>query len=118
MKPRTGKLEDEYAYATECQLATLSWLTMLSKSALSEITRQRNISFHMLKVCQEHESEITWEQGIRKDFSRVQDLLDDAKNDNLFEALNRWTLKGFDKVGQAARWLKSFEKSEKDKVPR
>lgn len=116
MKPHTGKLEDEYAYATECQLATLSWLTMLSRSALSEITRQRNISFHMLKVCQEHESEITWGNR-RQHHGRVRDILDDAKKDNLYKALNRFTLKGFDKAGQAGRWLKSFEKSEKEPKP-
>jgi len=117
MKPRTGKLEDEYAYATDCQLATLSWLTMRRSSPLSEITRQRNICFHMLKVCQEYASEITWEHGIRRHYSRVEGILEDAKEDNLFEALNRFTLKGFDRAGDAARWFSAFKRSEAIKVP-
>lgn len=113
MKPRTGKLEDEYAYATECQLATLSGLCMVKKSALSEITRHRNIAEHMLKVCQEHASEITWEYGIRRDFGRVREILDEAReHGDLPHALTRWTLTQF--IGtDGARWLASFEKSAK-----
>lgn len=111
MKPRTGKLEDEYAYATECQLATLSQLCMVTRSALSEITRQRGIAEHMLKVCQEHASEITWERGPWRDFGRVREILDEAREHGLPHALTRWTLTQF--IGtNSARWLASFEKSE------
>lgn len=116
MKPKTGRLEDEYAWATECQLATLSGLCWKRSSPKCEITRQRNIAFHMLKICQEHAGNITWERGPwNKDYSRVRDILDDG--DSLYEALNRFTLKGFDKAGDAAKWLASFEKSKKGVKP-
>jgi hypothetical protein len=114
VKPTIGKIEDEYAYATECQLATLSWLAMKRSSPISEITRQRNICYHMLKVCQEHAGNIAWG---RRYYSRVQDILGDAKNDNLHAALNRFTLMHFDRADDATRWLRAFEKTEKDKVP-
>ncbi len=118
MKPTTGKLEDEYTYATDCQFATLIGLAMRSRSPLNEITRQRNISYHMLKTCQEHAGNITWGNDPRRHHDRVQDILDDAKNGGLYKALNRFTLKRFDRAGDAARWFASFEKSEKDMVPR
>jgi len=114
MRPRTGKLEDEYAWATECQLATLSGLCWVKRSALVEITRQRNISYHMLTVCQEHAGNITW--GLRE-FGRVQDILKDAKESDLMAALNHFTMKCFDKPELAQRWLKSFENSEKGRIP-
>lgn len=110
MKPRTGKLEDEYAWATECQLATLSGVCMVKRSALHEITRQRNIAEHMLKICQEHSSEITWEYGVRREFGRVQEILDWAKERGLHDALTDWTCGQFFDDKQRDRWLKSFEK--------
>lgn len=113
MKPRSGKIEDEYAWAAECNLATLSGLCFVKKSSLSDIHRQRNICFHMLKVCQEHESEIAWHAGQRVTNPRVWELL--HAEGNLSDALNAWTKKQFDKPEQAERWWKSYERSEKDR---
>lgn len=114
MKPRSGKIEDEYAWATECNLATLSGLCFVKKSSLVDINRQRNICFHMLKVCQEHESEITWHSGQRLDYPRVWELLKETEG-NLYDALNAWTKKCFDTPEQAERWWKSYQRSEKDR---
>jgi hypothetical protein len=54
-------LETEYAYATECQLATLEGLKSRKSSAKSEIARQEAICSRMLRICRslsEHSLEL------------------------------------------------------------
>jgi len=108
MKGYYPKLEDEYAWATEIQLATLSGICMVKRSALSEITRQRNIAERMLTTCRAHANNITWMRGQRQEFGRVQDILGD-KGDSLSETLNRWTQNQFFDDGHRDKWLKSHK---------
>lgn len=113
MRPHTGKIEDEYAWAAEVNMATLSGLCFVKKSSLADITRQRNICAHMLKICHDHKDEIAWGGELRKHYPRVEEVL--LEGSNLPDALNAFTKECFDKPGQAERWFKSFERSEKDR---
>lgn len=47
------KIEQEYLYATDCQLATLNQLAELKRTSKSGLRRQRDICRKMLQVCQE-----------------------------------------------------------------
>ena len=44
-------LEDEYAYATECQLATLEVLQMNKSTPKSTLAQQKRICDRMVAVC-------------------------------------------------------------------
>ena len=83
-------LANEYAYATEISLATLSGLLMRKSSAKCEIQRQTNICLRQLQVCLAHKTEIDWGSEWRKDFGRVEELLDAAAKSNLNTALEAW----------------------------
>jgi len=91
MKPRTGKLEDEYAWAAECNLATLSGLMGRKRSPKCEIDRQTSICHHMVTVCFRHFDAITWQSGVRGNYPRVHDLLiDNDSPPNIERALERF----------------------------
>ena len=87
------KLADDYAEATECNLATLEVLLLRKRSSDSDRRRQRAICFRMLQVCKAHEENITWRQ-FPKAFPRVREMLDGAKQEpmGLEGALDRWIL--------------------------
>ena len=53
-------LEDAYAYATECNLATLSELNDIKSSSKSRIGRQVRICAQMLEVCRHIDEKIDW----------------------------------------------------------
>lgn len=81
MKPRTGRLEDEYAYATECNLATLSGLMGRKRSPKCEIDRQTSICAHMLTVCRRLYLTIEWTSGPHHHYGRAAEILaDDPTN--------------------------------------
>ena len=69
-------LPNEFAYATECSLATLSQLRLRKSTSKSDIRRQTNICVRMLSVCQRHCKEIAWGDMWRCSFSRVKKILD------------------------------------------
>ena len=77
-----NQLIDEYVYATEVNLATLSELAGIKSSSKSRIKRQTNICHKMLQVCQEYASEIEWrgwggaEVGRKGSCSRVKKMLE------------------------------------------
>ena len=73
-------LENEYAHATECLLATLSGLMMRKRSLQGEIMRHTNIALRMLRVCEEHAGNIAWGNRPTR-FPRVHDMLEQAKSD-------------------------------------
>jgi hypothetical protein len=90
-------LENEYAYATECDLATLGELLSIKSSSQSRCNRQRSICLKMLRVCQEIESKLDLsEYGCK--CGRVKDMLKGAKHEatGIEGALDRYilTLKG------------------------
>jgi hypothetical protein len=86
------KLADSYAYATECNLATLSMLVGIKRSSKHAIERQQNICLTMLRVCHQHEAEIYWGTEWKSDFPRVKEILDQAKKEpeGIEAALIRW----------------------------
>lgn len=49
---------DEYAYATEVNIATLDELALLKSSSIARIKRQKRICATMLDVCAREESSI------------------------------------------------------------
>src|SRR5579862_4614981 len=51
-----GTLEDEFAYATCCNLATLDELISIKATSKHRIERQRKIALKMLIACKEAES--------------------------------------------------------------
>jgi hypothetical protein len=79
-----NQLANEYAYATECNLATLEELALLKSSSKVRIDRQKGICAIMLRVCQEHASEIAWSGDAQltgrrcHEFTRTRGLLDAA----------------------------------------
>jgi hypothetical protein len=80
-------LANEYAYATECALATLSGLVCKKSTAKSEIRRQRSICLRQLGICQTFKSEIEWGTQFHPNFGRAQKLV--AETD-LGTALDGW----------------------------
>jgi hypothetical protein len=79
-------LEQEYLYATECQLATLEQLCCRKSASKSDKRRHRTIAFNMLKACQEFidVSEIEKRSAgwaVRKSWGRVTDTLWQAKSE-------------------------------------
>lgn len=87
-------LENEYACATECNLATLGELLCIKSSSQSRCNRQRSICLTMLRVCQEIESKLDLSEFGCK-FGRVRDLLKAAKKEpqGLEGALDRYIQK-------------------------
>lgn len=83
-------IHNEFAYATDCNLATLSSLRMRKSSAKSDISRQTNICLRMLAVCQEHKASITFGDGFRHHFSRVEKILEYATTHPMGLALDKW----------------------------
>lgn len=77
-------LANEYAYATECNLATLGELCMLKSSSKARIDRQKSICAHMLGVCRQCHDEIDWAGaallfgGRRPSTPRVREMLQAA----------------------------------------
>lgn len=92
------QLLDEYVYATEVNLATLSELAELKSTAKYRLARQRSICHKMLQVCQEFASEIEWHGptevsiGRKGSCSRVKEMLENAKSEpeGLAGALDRY----------------------------
>ena len=80
-------LANEYAYATECQLATLSGLLGKKSSAKSEIKRQANICLRMLGICRSETGSIEWGSEWRHNFGRVQKII---LAGDLEASLNAW----------------------------
>ena len=80
-------LANEYAYATEISLATLSSLLFKKSTAKSEILRQTSICLRQLGICQAFKSDIEWGDGRKHHFGRVEDLV---KNLNIRTALDGW----------------------------
>lgn len=64
------------AYATECDLATLSGLLLLKSSSKSSIKRQRSICLKLLENCGAVYEWIDWGHAYRPKNHRVQDILD------------------------------------------
>jgi len=87
---RSFDLAGEYAYATECNFATLSGLVLKKSSAKSEIKRQRSICLRMLQVCATHKAEIDWGGGLTHHFGRVQRTLEDAEKTDFESAMDRF----------------------------
>jgi hypothetical protein len=81
-------LANEFAYATECQLATLVGLTMVKRTSKHEIKRQKSLCLRMLRVYQEYGSEIDWGRNPRlPHFGRVAELVHGV---NLEARLDAW----------------------------
>lgn len=71
-----NQLANEYAYAAECQLATLDELATLKSSSKARIARQVSICIRMVRICQEYRSEIDWGQPSgREHYGRVSQVL-------------------------------------------
>lgn len=68
-------LVNEFAWATECNLATLDELVSIKSVSTARIDRQQSICEQMLETCRRHEAEIEWVTGIRSNFGRVEELL-------------------------------------------
>jgi hypothetical protein len=75
-------LVNEFVYATECQLATLSGLLIKKGTAKSEIKRQIAISLRMLNVCKSEKTNIDWGTQWHPNFGRVQEIV------NMSEAID------------------------------
>lgn len=76
-----SSLVNEYAYATECQLATLGMLMDRKSSSKSDIQRQKNICVRMLGVCKANEADVDWRPGFGAPsilFPRLKEILDAA----------------------------------------
>ena len=99
-----GTIYNEYAYATECQLATLAGLCVAKRTPLCEITRQRNIAHRMLMVCQREIGNIEWERS----YPRAMEL---ATRSNVGEAINGWIYDTMVDANRADRWLRSYRLS-------
>lgn len=88
---------NQYAYATECNLATLSSLLMKKSSPKSEVQRQRNICTEMLAVCLEHKAHITFHDGSWNGHhhGRVEEILNltEKNGGNLATAIQEWCSK-------------------------
>jgi hypothetical protein len=82
-------LANEFAYATECNLATLSGLLLKKRSPKNEIERQTNICLRMLVWCRLEKAVIEWGSPVYKNFGRVEKLV--AETD-LPTALKLWVL--------------------------
>lgn len=110
MIPTTGKLEDEYVWATDCQLTTLAQLCKSKHTTAGTIARQLHIVEHMLHVCQEHSGNTTWTATNSRVHRFVQE-------DNLHGALRDWAYAWFrtcsSELTQATfiQWLETQEKS-------
>jgi hypothetical protein len=88
------RIEQEYAYSTECDLATLEELISIKSSSNSRIERQRTICLRMLQVCKAVEAYLIFpDYGCRA--PRVRDMLAAAKHEaqGLEGALDRYIQK-------------------------
>ena len=86
-------LENEYAYATEINLATLGELLDIKSTSQSRKNRQRSICLTMLRVCQQIEDKLDLsEYGCK--CGRVRDMLKAAKHEagGVEGALDRYIL--------------------------
>jgi len=72
-------LPNEFAYATECNLATLSSLLLKKSSPKSEVKRQTNICCRMLGCCRAEQGNIEWGNTSVKNFGRVEEILNGVK---------------------------------------
>lgn len=81
-------LANEYAYAAECQMATLSGFFDRKRQAKHEVERQKSICLSMLLVCQQHRALIAWERGRGSEYGRVKEVLDDPQG--LPGSLDAW----------------------------
>jgi len=89
------KIEQEYLYATDCQLATLDQMAERKRTSQSDLARQRGICRAMLQVCQEIDPLIV--QPARytatgPHWGRVNEMLANAKKEpeGLSGALDRY----------------------------
>lgn len=81
-------LANEYAYATEVNLATLESLLLKKSSAKCDIRRQRDICRRMLGVCDAFKAQIEWSTSQwRRDYGRVEELI---KKGDLGSSLDAW----------------------------
>ena len=88
------KIEQEYLYAAECQLATLEQQCERKSTSKSDLRRQREICQKMLQVCQEIDPLVVQpSQDARglKQWGRVVDMLAAARTEpeGLSGALDR-----------------------------
>lgn len=87
-------LANEFAYSTECGLATLEGLLVKKSSPKHEVRRQANIVLRQLRVCREHQSDIEWGHELHPHFSRVQKLVVPSGSDaDLQDNFNAWMTK-------------------------
>jgi hypothetical protein len=86
---------NQYANATEYNLATLSGLLLKKSSAKSEVSRQTNICTEMLAVCWEHKANIVFGNGWSHHYGRVEEVVKaaEANGGNLATALAEWASK-------------------------
>mgnify|MGYP000750366674 CR=1 FL=1 len=68
-------LVNDFAYATECNLATLGELLGIKSSSKSRINRQRGICLTMLQALFKYRPEIDWGGSYHPNYSRVQEIL-------------------------------------------
>lgn len=68
-------LPNEFAWAAECNMATLDDLLSRKRSSRSSIKRQAGICLRMIVMLNHHYDEIQWTSGLRGNFGRVHDLI-------------------------------------------
>lgn len=84
-------LASEFAYATECNLATLDELLSIRTSSERRIKRQQEICRKMLQVCQEHFTDIDWNGGRYGSLAgRAHEILKNAQSRTLDYCLCEW----------------------------
>lgn len=81
-------LANEFAYATEGALETLSGLLLKKNTAKCEIKRHRSICLRQLGICQAFKSEIEWGDDLHPNFPRVQKVF--IEEPLLALALDSW----------------------------
>ena len=80
-------LANEYAYATENALATLSSLLLRKNTPKCDISRHRSICLRQLGICQSFKSDIEWGDTWRHHFGRVEEIIAET---NLETGLDKW----------------------------
>lgn len=87
-------IEQEYLYATDCQISTLNQMVRRKRTPQYDIARQREICRKMLQVCQETDPLVVSSRGYIGGlfWDRVTNLLISAKSEpeGLTGALNRY----------------------------
>lgn len=90
-------LEDEYAYATECNLATISEMRDIKSTSKSRLERQIRITSRMLSVCYHIQEKIDWRPvgGSKSSrYLRVAELLERGRTETEFKLAIERALEG------------------------